>query len=154
MEKLYKLRSGIKAKHALKQNSQKTKGLEFNQLPNVRLMELFTQIKKGNQQAIETLSIRYIQLVIGVAGDFKGNGLTDLELILKGTSGLIKAAENFDHSRGIEFDAYAMWSVRQQLIQAIDEYEYTRPLPLNKIGLLSKKKFFNQNPSERVNQLL
>lgn len=154
MEKVLQLKPGHKRKLAFIQKDQETEDKKYNQLPDSHLMELIAQIKKGNQQAMETLSVRYIQLVISVAGDFKGNGLTDLELILKGNVGLIKAAENFDQSRGIDFNAYATWSVRQQIIQAIDEFEFRKPLPLNKIGLLSKKKYFIQNAQERVDQLL
>lgn len=154
MENTLQLKPGAKGNHAFIKQGQNTEDRELNQLPNNHLMELIAQIKKGDQNAMETLSVRYIQLVISVAGDFKGNGLTDLELVLKGNTGLIKAAENFDISRGIDFNAYATWSIRQQIINAIDEYEFLKPLPLNKIGLLSQKKFFNHASKERVNQLL
>lgn len=154
MENTLQLKPGTKGNHAFVKQSQKSEDRELNQLPNNHLMELIAQIKKGDQNAMETLSVRYIQLVITVANDFKGNGLSDLELILKGNTGLIKAAENFDTSRGIDFDAYATWSIRQQLMKAIDEYEFLKPLPLNKIGLLSNRKFFNQTAKDRVDQLL
>lgn len=154
MEKLLELKQGAKGAHAFVNKDRKPENSEINQLPNNRLMELFKQVKEGNTKAMETLSVKYIQLVINIAKDFKNNNLTDLELILKGNSGLIKAAENFDNSRGIDFSAYASWSVRQEIIKAIDEYEYLKPMPLNKIGLLSKKKYWNQHHKEPVNQLI
>lgn len=154
MEKLQPLKQGTKGSRAFKNKDISLDNLEENQLPNIRLMELFKRIKEGDPKAKETLSIKYIQLVINIAGDFKGNGLTDLELILKGNNGLIKAAEKFDNSRGIDFSAYATWSVRKEILQAIDEYEFLKPMPLYKIGLLSKKKYWNKNFKARTDQLL
>lgn len=154
MEKLQQLKQGTKGTRAFKNKDISLENLEENQLPNIRLMELFKRIKEGDTYAKETLSVKYIQLVINIAGEYKGNGLTDLELILKGNNGLIKAAEKFDNSRGIDFSAYATWSVRQEIIQAIDEYEFLKPMPLYKIGLLSKKKYWNQNINARAGQLL
>lgn len=154
MEKLLQLKSGTLGTRAFTNKDHKTVNTEVNPLPSNRLMELFKQIKKGDTKAMETLSVKYIQLIINIANDFKCNGLTDLELVLRGNSGLIKAAENFDNSRGIDFSAYATWSIRQEIMQAIDEYEVLKPMPLNKIGLLSKKKYWNQNYKERIGQLL
>lgn len=154
MEKLLQLKSGTKATSAFINKDHKPKKTEVNQLANNRLMELFKQIKEGNTNAMEILSVKYIHLVIDIAADFKNNSLTDLELILKGNCGLITAAEMFDNSRGIDFSAYAMWTIRQEIIHAIDEYEFLKPMPLNKIGLLSKKKYWNQNQKDRIGQLL
>lgn len=153
MEQLLQVKKGANAIHSLIHNEPVTEKTEVNQLPNNRLMELFKQIKEGDTNAIETLSVKYIQLIIHIAEDFKHNGLTDLELILKGNCGLIKAAENFDESRGIDFNDYAVWSVRQAIIQAIDEKEFVKPLPINKIGLLSHKKYWYQDHKERFGQL-
>ncbi|MGE5449296.1 MAG: sigma factor [Bacteroidales bacterium] len=154
MERLQQLKQGIKGTHAFKNTDNNPRYLQVNQQPNNQLMELFKRIKEGDPKAKETLSIKYIQLIINIAGDFKGNGLTDMELILKGNNGLIKAAEKFDHLRGIDFSSYAMWSVRQEILQAIDEYEFLKPMPLNKIGLLSKNKYWNKNIKARADQLL
>jgi DNA-directed RNA polymerase sigma subunit (sigma70/sigma32) len=153
-EQLLHVRKNAIATRAFIRKNLKKENTKVNLLPNKRLMELFKQIKEGDINAMETLSIKYIQLIINVSEDFKGDGLTDLELILKGNSGLIKAAENFDESRGIDFHDYAAWSVRQAIIQAIDEKEFIKPLPLNKIGLLTNKKYWHQNPQERTGQLL
>lgn len=154
MERLQQLKQGTKGTRAFKNTDNNPGNLEVNQLPNIQLMELFKRIKKGDPKAKETLSIKYIQLVIKIAGDFKGNGLTDLELILKGNNGLIKAAEKFDNSRGINFGAYAIWSVRKEILQAIDEYEFLKPTPINKIGLLSKKKYWDKTINARADMLL
>lgn len=117
-------------------------------------MDLLTRIKGGDTYAMETLSAQYIRLLMDICEDFKGNGLTNMELILSGNTGLIKAAENFDTSRGIEFSAFATWSIRQQIIQAIDEKEFTKPMPLNQIGLLFKTKNWHQsNPKTKIDTL-
>lgn len=154
MEKLLILRQNTKAKGAFIKNQDKSEAITFTHFPNNDLMELFNQIKEGSPNAMETLSARYVHLIINIAGDFKENGLTDLELILKGNAGLLKAAENFDVSRGIDFSAYASWVVRQEIIQAIDEKEFNKPIPLNKIGLLSRNKFWNNEQKEGTSKLL
>lgn len=154
MEKQLIFKKDIKGSNAFPKKQEKSETISFTHLPNNELMELLNQIKQGNTKAMETLSIKYIRLVINTSLDFNGNGLTDFELILKGNAGLIKAAENFDASRGIDFSAYAAWSVRQEIIQAIDEKEFNKPMPLNKIGLLSRNKFWKQNPKEEIGQIL
>lgn len=154
MEQLLQVKKGVHGNPAFTNEDHKTEKIQVNQQPNNQLMELFKLIKEGDTKAIETLSIKYIQLVINTAGEFKNNGLTDLELILKGNSGLTKAAENFNESRGIDFNAYAIWSVRQAIIQAIDEKDLVKPLPLNKIGLLNYKKSWYPNHQERTKQIL
>lgn len=154
MEQLLQAKQEAKVPHAIINKDHKEENTEENPLSKSRQMELFKQIKVGDTNAMETLSVKYIQLVINIAGDFKGNGLTDLELIIKGNTGLIKAAENFDESRGIDFNAYARWSVRQAIIHAIDEKEFAKPFPLNKIGLLTPKKYWYQNHQKRTGQQL
>lgn len=152
-QSLHVRKNAIATRAFIRKNLKKT-NTKVNLLPNKRLMELFKQIKEGDVNAMETLSTKYIQLIINVSEDFKGDSLTDLELILKGNSGLIKAAEHFDESRGIDFHDYAAWSVRQAIIQAIDEKEFIKPLPLNKIGLLTHKRYRYQNLQESTGQLL
>jgi RNA polymerase primary sigma factor len=154
MENLLQFKPGFKGNYAFIRKEEAIEHTESDHLANNRLLELFSKIKMGDPKAVETLSVRFIRLVINIADDFKGNGLTDLELVLNGNAGLIKAAEKFDISRGIDFEAYAIWSVRQQIIKAIDEHEFSKPLPLNKIGLLSKNKYWNQNSKEQLHQLL
>lgn len=153
MEQLLHVRKSVKSSRKFIHKDNKTENLRVNQLSNKRLMELFKKIKEGDTNAIETLSVKYIQLIINVANDFKNDGLTDLELILKGNHGLIKAAENFDESRGIDFYDYAVWSIRQAIVQAIDENIFNKLLPLNKIGLLTHKKYWYQNQQNRTGQL-
>lgn len=153
-EQLLQARNNAKVTRAFIHKRLKKENTKVNILPNNRLMELFKQIKEGDINAMETLSIKYIQLIINVSEDFKSDGLTDLELILKGNSGLIKAAENFDESRGIDFHDYAVWSVRQAIIQAIDEKELVKPLPLNKIGLLTHKNYRYQLQRESTGRFL
>lgn len=96
------------------------------------------QIIDGDPKALEALITTHIPLVINVARRFQNNGLSFYDLINIGTWGLIKAAKNFDESRGFEFNNYATWHIRQSIIQAIMENELIKPIPLNRIGLLSK----------------
>jgi RNA polymerase primary sigma factor len=96
------------------------------------------QINNDNSTAIESLITSNIHLVISVARRFQNNGLLFPELINKGLWGLMTAAKNFNKSNGFEFNDYATWFIRQSIIQAIMEKEQTRPIPLNKIGQLSK----------------
>lgn len=154
MEKLFILKRDAIGKRTFIKKEQSKENSSFTHLPSNDLMELLKQIKAGNTKSMESLSAQYIRLVINICNDYKGNGLTDMELILKGNAGLIKAAENYDGDRGIDFNAYASWSIRQEIIQAIDEKELNKPMPLNQIGLLSKKKYWSQNHKERIGNML
>jgi excisionase family DNA binding protein len=126
MENLLQFKPGFKGNYAFIRKEEAIEHTESDHLANNRLLELFSKIKMGDPKAVETLSVRFIRLVINIADDFKGNGLTDLELVLNGNAGLIKAAEKFDISRGIDFEAYAIWSVRLRIPEVAKELGIAR----------------------------
>lgn len=99
---------------------------------------LFNQIKNGNRKVLELSVSAKHRYVVCIAKRFQNNGLTLHELILKGNLGLLKAVENFEPERGYSFLSYAIWCIRQSIIHAFLEDIKTKPIPLNKIGLISK----------------
>lgn len=101
-------------------------------------VELAQQIKKGNQQALETLTKSNLRFVVSVAKQYQNQGLKLTDLINEGNAGLVKAAKRFDETRGFKFISYAVWWIRQSILQAIAEQARIVRLPLNKIGILSK----------------
>lgn len=101
-------------------------------------VELAQQIKKGNQQALETLTKANLRFVVSVAKQYQNQGLKLTDLINEGNAGLVKAAKRFDETRGFKFISYAVWWIRQSILQAIAEQARIVRLPLNKIGTLSK----------------
>ncbi|RMB59576.1 RNA polymerase sigma factor RpoD/SigA [Dokdonia sinensis] len=103
-------------------------------------VELAQRIHKGDQIALEKLTKANLRFVISVAKQYQNQGLGLSDLINEGNVGLVKAAQRFDEKRGFKFISYAVWWIRQSILQAIAEHARTVRLPLNKIGEISKIK--------------
>jgi len=101
-------------------------------------VELAQRIKKGDRQALERLTKANLRFVISVAKQYQFQGLSLPDLINEGNLGLIKAAERFDETKGFKFISYAVWWIRQSILQAIAEQSRVVRLPLNKVGSLNK----------------
>ena len=101
-------------------------------------VELAQQIRKGNRQALEKLTRANLRFVVSVAKQYQNQGLSLPDLINEGNLGLIKAAEKFDETRGFKFISYAVWWIRQSILQALAEQARIVRLPLNQVGSLNK----------------
>lgn len=101
-------------------------------------VELAQRIKAGDQRALEKLTKANLRFVVSVAKQYQNQGLTLPDLINEGNLGLIKAAQRFDETRGFKFISYAVWWIRQSILQALAEQSRIVRLPLNKIGSINK----------------
>ncbi len=101
-------------------------------------VELAQRIKKGDQAALEKLTRANLRFVVSVAKQYQNQGLSLPDLINEGNLGLIKAAEKFDETRGFKFISYAVWWIRQSILQALAEQSRIVRLPLNQVGSLNK----------------
>ena len=101
-------------------------------------VELAKRIKRGDRQALETLIKANLRFVVSVSKQYQNQGLSLPDLINEGNLGLIKAAERFDETRGFKFISYAVWWIRQSILQALAEQARIVRLPLNKIGSINK----------------
>ncbi|PHX61843.1 MAG: RNA polymerase subunit sigma [Flavobacteriales bacterium] len=101
-------------------------------------VELAQRIKAGDQSALEKLTKANLRFVVSVAKQYQNQGLTLPDLINEGNLGLIKAAQRFDETRGFKFISYAVWWIRQSILQALAEQSRIVRLPLNKIGSINK----------------
>lgn len=112
-------------------------------------VELAKRIKKGDRKALETLIKANLRFVVSVSKQYQNQGLSLPDLINEGNLGLIKAAERFDETRGFKFISYAVWWIRQSILQALAEQARIVRLPLNKIGSINKiNKAFNKLEQE------
>ncbi len=126
-------------------------------------VELAQRIKQGDQVALEKLTRANLRFVVSVAKQYQNQGLSLPDLINEGNLGLIKAAEKFDETRGFKFISYAVWWIRQSILQALAEQSRIVRLPLNQVGSLNKinkaySKFEQENerkpsPEELAEQL-
>ncbi len=101
-------------------------------------IDLAKRIKKGEQRALEKLTKANLRFVVSVAKQYQNQGLSLGDLINEGNLGLIKAAKRFDETRGFKFISYAVWWIRQSILQALAEQSRIVCLPLNKVGSLNK----------------
>ncbi|WP_319479322.1 RNA polymerase sigma factor RpoD/SigA [uncultured Draconibacterium sp.] len=103
-------------------------------------VELAQRIKKGDQAALEKLTKANLRFVVSVAKQYQNQGLSLPDLINEGNLGLIKAGQKFDETRGFKFISYAVWWIRQSIMQAVAEQSRIIRLPLNQVGSLNKMK--------------
>jgi RNA polymerase primary sigma factor len=101
-------------------------------------VELAQAIKRGDQKALERLTRANLRFVVSVAKQYQNQGLSLPDLINEGNLGLLKAAERFDETRGFKFISYAVWWIRQSILQAISEQSRIVRLPLNQVGSVNK----------------
>src|SRR5680860_567227 len=125
-----------------------TKSLEkyFQEISQIDLItadeevELARRIREGDQIALNKLVNANLRFVVSAAKQYQGSGLRLSDLINEGNIGLVKAAKRFDETRGFKFISYAVWWIRQSIMQAISQQSRMIRLPLNKIGEISKIK--------------
>lgn len=112
-------------------------------------VELAKRIKEGDSEALQKMVRSNLRFVVSVAKRYQGQGLPLSDLINEGNYGLVKAAKRFDETRGFKFISYAVWWIRQAILQALAEQSRTVRLPLNRIGTISKIRKASASLSQR-----
>ncbi len=129
-----------------RQNNRENQSLDkyLQEIGEVHLLspdeeiDLARQIKRGDQASLEKLTKANLRFVVSVAKQYQNQGLSLGDLINEGNLGLIKAAKRFDETRGFKFISYAVWWIRQSILQALAEQSRVVRLPLNRVGALNK----------------
>lgn len=153
MTKKTKKRNESRSKQSIEKYLEEIGG--YSPLSPEQEIYLARRIKKGNEIALDKLVKSNLRFVISVAKEYQGQGLPLQDLISEGNLGLIKAAQRFDETRGFKFISYAVWWIRQSILQALAEQSRVVRLPLNRVGAINKvgraleqlEKEFGREPS-------